>query len=64
MAGKVYNFEGQEDMETRDIHCKCGAYLGKIAVGYMKTVQCYCGEIMSVEVEKPSFEDTPCSAVA
>jgi len=66
MAGNVYNFKGYEDMETREIHCKeCGAYLGEIAVGYMKTVQCYCGEVMSVEPEKPvSFGDTPCPAVA
>ena len=38
--------------ETKQIYCKCGAYLGKVVPGYVKTVQCFCGEVMPIEIEE------------
>jgi len=46
--------------KTKVIYCsKCGAHLGEAVVGYMKTVQCFCGEVMTVdktpiEIEYPN----------
>lgn len=40
---------------TVDVHCKCGAYLGRVVPGYTKTIQCFCGEVIAVP--KPSAED-------
>ena len=49
MAGKMYSFSPEFRMErTIDVHCICGAYLGKVVPGYTMTIQCYCGEVMSV----------------
>ena len=39
----------------KDLHCTCGAYLGKVVPGYATLVQCYCGEF--VTVPKPSLDD-------
>lgn len=31
---------------TESIYCSsCGAYLGEAVAGYLKTAQCFCGEI-------------------
>jgi len=54
------------DMRKTDVHCKCGAYLGQVVIGYVKTIQCYCGECVSVDKPGPDIphrHQTPSSGV-
>jgi len=52
----MYSLSPEIRMEhTIDIHCKCGAYLGKVVPGYTQAIQCFCGEV--VPVSKPKTEE-------
>lgn len=46
------NKKGQLTMfahKTKSLYCpSCGAYLGEAVPGYLKTAQCFCGELVEI----------------
>ena len=48
-------------MATRQTHptycTSCEAYLGEIVPGYVKSVQCFCGEVTVVSSDLPKIQD-------
>jgi hypothetical protein len=59
LTGRAWGFILEKDLsmeQLHEIHCaECGAYLGQVVLGYVRVVQCYCGELISIP--KPSMSD-------
>lgn len=56
IIGSENSVQGSSMDRSTNIHCPaCGAFLGKIMPGYVKVVQCYCGEL--IPINKPSQKE-------